>query len=95
MTGWQFKVLRMYNNVSQQTIGRAVGLVKGKTCRMTVYKRENDLKMPETYVKALSDMANVDFIELEKNGELDAYMASIPERFKLKKRLRRYNGYKG
>lgn len=86
MLGIEFKIIRMWANVSQTKLMEMVG----KKSRTVLYNHERSKAvMPLRYVDALSDLIKLD---LRNNEVVKATLEKIPERFKdLKRRLHRYN----
>ena len=92
LTGWEFKVLRMFSNVSQKSLAVKLGMSE-KSC-YAIYKRERDYLLPPSYLQALSELSGINYVEMEKEDAIAEFIKKIPFRFKNVKRLRRYNGDK-
>lgn len=75
MTGMEFRAIRMYNRVSQMNFAYNVGLRN----RHSFQKLERMQSVPPKYVKVLSQMIGLDFLD-EKIFQ--RHYENIPEHYK-------------
>jgi DNA-binding XRE family transcriptional regulator len=75
MTGMEFRAIRMYNQVSQMDFAYNVGLRN----RHSVQKLERREQVPPKYVKVLSQMIGLDFLDEKVFRE---HYEEIPETYK-------------
>ncbi len=83
VTGKQFKAIRQFNKIYQHTLA---GFLPNRPTRQTLGNMENaddgNARMPDSYVKVLSDMIGH---KLTDEKVLNEYYDSLPVSFKKKR----------